>query len=180
MSTNDIAVNKVGIGGVTGSGLVGRVTFIFRGAGLFGASLLRGVGCNGPTTDSRTIRHTVSLSRDQRVVSQLPGKLGAGVKMSKAFLSKKRRRHVILTQTVLGSTPVIILSRTATFTSPRGRRLVRGTLRRLEGKGAILVVTRRLADMRSTSGVLIVTRNGVTRRNARDRLVTQGNVCGDV
>lgn len=90
-------------------------------------------------------------------------------------LSKNRHREVSVTETFLGSTPVVLLSRTATDLSIRGRATVRATLSHLVGSGAILVVTRHVHAMSNTSGVIILGSNSMTRRNSPTALVGRGN-----
>lgn len=81
-----------------------------------------------------------------------------------------------VTHTFLGGTPVVLLSRTATSLSMRGRALVRATLSELVGDGAILIVTREVEAIRGTSGVVMLSGNAITRTNGPGRLVGGGKL----
>lgn len=167
---NGMVVNKASVHSVSGGRLVGAISFIFRGDHLVGTSVLRGMGLNGPGTSGRSMVGTLGTTRYASVVRGFPSKISAMVNSGKICLSNNRTRHVTVTETVLGSSPVIVLSRTATFTSPSGRIGIRTTVHRLSGNGAMVVVTRELSAITGTSGVFILSSNGLTRRNGFSRL----------
>lgn len=177
MSSNDVAVNNMSIHSVTRSSLVHRIDFIFRSVFLFGRDVLSGVHVNGPSTDRRRIVTTTGTTRYRRFVSGLPNKCRAIINSGNVRLSNNRHRQVTVTQTVVGGSPVVILSRTATFDSPRGRCLVRGTFRGLVRNGAIVVVTRHLSAVHGTSGVVIVRGKRLVRRKGRSRLISTNKHC---
>lgn len=102
------------------------------------------------------------------------------MKNTKKRLSNNRERHVSVTETVLGSTPVIVLSRTATCASPRGRTVLRGSVTGLMTKGALVMVTRELSAIGSDSRVFIMGSKGMATRNARRRLLISYPLCGRV
>lgn len=167
----DVSVNKRGLYSVDLRTLGDHVSCITRSRCLFGASLLRGVHLKHLSTASRRMVRTTGGTRYVRFLRGLPRNVRSVTNSTKGVLSKKRHRQVSLTQTVLGSTPVMILSRTATCTSPRGRRGVRTTVTRLIGKGALMIVTRGLPTVVGTSRVYIVSRKGVITAKGRRRLV---------
>lgn len=173
-------MNNISIHSVSPRRLVSRITFIFRAGRLFQRALTSGIHTSGPATASSRIHTTLSTTRYSSVITGLPRNVGAVLNTNKTCLSNNRIRHMTLTHTVLGSTPVIILSRTATFTSPRGRTLVRHTFDGLTTNHAIVVVTRQLSAIIKTSGVIILGRNDIRRANARTRLLSRGNLCTGV
>lgn len=159
------------------SRLVSRVDVMFRHICLFRSAVCGGVDVKGPSTARRRICRTTEGTHYCSFVVTLPRKFGAIINRNNTALSKNRGRHVSVTHYVLGSTPVIVLSRTATDISASGRDCVRRTVSRLIGKGALLMVTRHLGAVRATSRVLIVSGNRVTRRKGRRRLLGRPNVC---
>lgn len=173
---NRILINKIGIGGVRGRRLGGAISCIFRGDGLVGTDVHSGILLKGPGTDVRRIVSTLRGTRYLSVVSGFSGNVRAIVKDGNMCLSNNRAREVTVTETVLGGSPVIVLSRTATFTSPSGRIGVRGTLSRLSGSGAIVVVTRELSAIGGTSYVFMLRGNGLIRRKDTGRLGSGGNL----
>lgn len=175
-SDNRILMNKIGIGGVRGRSLAGAISCIFRSDGLVANDVFSGVHLTEPSTGLSRIVSTVRGTRYVSVVRGFSDKISAIVNSGNMCLSKKRAREMTVTETVLGGTPVIVLSRTATFTSPSGRIGVRGTLGRLSGGGAIVVVTRQLSAIGGTSYVFILRGNGLVRRNGARRLYDRGNI----
>lgn len=148
---------------------------IFRSILLFGTSIVSGVGVKGGSTARRRIGTMTHLTHYSRFVTQLPGNCSALVNRGKRSLSKNRHRHVSVTHTLLGSTPIVLLSRTATDLSMRGRALVRTNVSRLVGGGAIIVVTRHVHAITGTRRVIILGSKAITRRKTPSRLLTQGN-----
>lgn len=135
---------------------------------------------NSSGTAESTIVTTTHTTRYRRFVRGLPGKCRAHVKSGNIFLSNNRTRQIYITQTVLGGTPVLMLSRTATFTSPRGRCGVRRTLGSLVGSGAIVVVTRHLSSVMSSSQVVMLGSKETMRYKQRRRLSSRRKMCGGV
>lgn len=177
MGSNDVVVENVSVQGIPLTRLVRRVDVMFRQICLFRSAVCGGVDVNGPSTARRRICTTTGGTHYCSFVVTLPSKFRAMINRNNTALSNNRGRHVSVTHYVLGSTPVVVLSRTATDMSASGRDCVRRTVSRLMGNGAVLMVTRHLGAVRGTSRVLIVSGNRVTRRNARRRLLGRPNVC---
>lgn len=150
---------------------------MFRGICLFRSAIRGGVQFNEPSTDRSRVVTITGGTYYRSFVVTLPSNCRAAVNRKNSDLSNKRGRQVSVTETVLGSTPVIVLSRTATDISPRGRRRLRGTVQRLAGNGAVLVVTRHLSAIHATSRVVILRGNEVIRHKGRRRLVHRSNLC---
>lgn len=153
---------------------------MFRSIALFGASITRGVHLNGGNTASRRILITTGLTGYSRFIRGLTGNCSARVNRGNYGLSNNRHREVSVTHTFLGGTPVVLLSRTATSLSIRGRALVRATLSGLVRGGAMVIVTREVEAIRGTSGVMILSSKGVTRYSAPSGLVRGSDVFGRV
>lgn len=82
-----------------------------------------------------------------------------------------------MTHTICGGPRFLFFSRTAGTLSTGGRGRVVRRLRRFCGKGAIIMITRELDAIGSTSGVIMLSGKYVIRRNARQRLARQGKLC---
>lgn len=172
-----VLFNKMPMQRVRPRGLVDHVSVIFRSICLFRSDVHGGVQFNGDSTASRRVMTTTGGTYYRSFVVRLPRNCSAVIKRKNYALSNNRGRQLSVTHTVLGSTRVILLSRTATSLSPRGRMRVRGTVSALVGKQAIVIVTRHLGAVVKTSRVIILSSKGIRRRNARSRLVYQSNLC---
>lgn len=111
------------------------------------------------------------------VVRGLPLNVRAVVGSSLKGLSNNRGREVTLMERLLGSTGVVVFSRTATSMSPVAREVVRRAVMRLSVRSAMVIVARGLSVTGSTSGVCILGSNSVRRSNARAALLGRGNRC---
>lgn len=176
IASNRILVNNRGVGSVTCRGLLGGVSVMFRGAFLAHSDMLRGVHVNDGTA-LRRIQTTTGRTRVSSFVVSLPSKCSAGINDFNSHFSNKRGREVTVTHTVLGGTPVLVLSRTADTTSPRGRMRVSVTVSGLYGKGAILVMTRHLNTVGVYSGITIIRGRAVATFKARRRILRRGRCC---
>lgn len=180
MSDNDVGVNKISVDRLSLGGCGHGVTCISRSGCLFSGAVHRGVEVKSLGTASGRMRRTTGSYNYRRFVVTLPSNCSAVINDTNKRLSKNREREVSVTETVLGGTPVVVLSRTATCASPRGRTLVRRSITGLVGKGALVIVTRELSAVISTSRVFIVRGKAITRAKARGRLLTGNRVCSGV
>lgn len=172
-----ILFSNIPVGSVRPRDLVDHVSVIFRSICLFRSAVHSGVHFKGPNTASRRVVTTTRGTYYRSFVVHLPRKCSAVINRNNYALSNNRGRHVSVTHTVLGSTPVVLLSRTATSLSPRGRIRIRGTVSALVGKHAIVIVTRGLGAVVGTSQVIILRSKQMGRRNARSRLVQRRKLC---
>lgn len=152
-----------------------EVTVIDRRAFVFGAAMHGGVTCKLDRIESRRICRTTHLTGTLRFVRSLPRGLRAILNSHKIELSNKRHRQVTVTETLLEGPRVLVLSRTADTLSSMSRQLVRRSLRGLSLNEAIVAVTRHLSAVERTSGIMMVRRKGVIRRNACERLLSLRN-----
>lgn len=143
----------------------GGATFIFRKCGLFtGGATLRGMVLNlaakqkvpGTSTRGatrRTLRHINVLSQTSCCPSRL---------------SKNRRRHIKVTQTVTIGPSIVLFSRPASTLSPRLIKRILGIVQSLTGSNAaVVIIARRVGFTRSmTARIVFVTSNIVIRRKA--------------
>ncbi len=175
--SNSLAVSNISVHSVGLGSLHSRVNIIRRSICLFSNDIHRGVRCKGPKTDSRRVVGTTGVTNTSRFVDALPSNCSACINRHNIGLSNKRGRHVDVTHIFLGGPPVLLLSRTADTLSGRDRHLIRGSLRHLSGNHAALAVTRHLAAVGGTGGVVIFKGGNVVRANARSRLLTGGKAC---
>lgn len=88
-------------------------------------------------------------------------------------LSNNRRRHIYVTQTLIGRPPIVFTSRPANGLSRRGRRQILSLLASLRHrKHAVIVIARGPTLKRFTSHVLQLRRNGCLNRRTGRRTLT--------
>lgn len=178
VSRNRVLVSNRSLHRCALTSLHGRITLISRGIRLFGSAITGGVTCTqARRCDHRRVRRTTHVTCTVSFVGGVSGNLSAIVNRGNILLSNNRHRHVTVTQTLLHSDPVLVLSRTASTLSARSRHTVRTTLSRLRGGHASLIVTRHLSAVRGTSRVIIIRSNIVIRHNARGSLLRRHNIC---
>lgn len=175
--SNQILISNFRIEDTSLDSLQRRVSIILRSSFVFGDSIIRGVALNGPSIDTRTIITTTRGTTTRNFVDSLPHNCRAGINRQNATLSKKRQRHVTLTQFFLSRTPVLVLSRTADTLSDRARRAILAGLRHATRSHAILVVARHFRPLGQTSLVLILSGKILMRRNGRAALVRRRKLC---
>lgn len=114
-----------------------------------------GVGLAGDATASSRILRTTGVDYTCSFVGRLPDNLSAILVRGNEKLSRKRVRHLTITETILSNTPIVLLSRTASTLSTRARG---GLLLNLESLGneAYIVVSRGATTFRITSDIVRV------------------------
>lgn len=177
IATNSVLVSNISVHSCARRDLHTRVDIMSRSAILFGSAVRNGVTVNGTKTSRRRVIRTTQVTGTSYFVARTPRNCQAGVNSHNIGLSNNRQRHLSVTHTILGGPSVLVLSRTASTLSARDRGLIRSTLGGLLRNHASMIVTRHLDAVRGTSGVVIISRKHVTRRNARTRLVTHKKVC---
>lgn len=162
------------------------VSCIPRRGFLFSSALRRGVTFNlrsevtsGPTVLSTMGRTTGSTYVRSGVVN-FPSRCGAVIKRHKIALSKNRGRQDSVTETLLGSSTVLVLSSSLSTISASARRRVLRGLVRAERNGAAVIVTREVSALRGTSRITILSSKGLARCNAPRRLLRLNNFCTSV
>lgn len=163
-----------------------RFKLIFRSFGLFPrCAIVRGVVLTpGLTTGRRVGRanrcvNTGDCGRTRRVVGDGTGSLLREMKLSRGDrscpygLDNNRRRHITVTETLTLGPSILYFSRPASTLSPRLANRILGIVHDLGASSdAVVIMARRVRFTESiTSGVVFVTSNIVTRRNAPRRMV---------
>ncbi len=113
----------------------------------------RGVTVTFPGTGRRMVRGTTTTTRVLSCVRDLPRNFSAILSRENTNLSRNRLREVTVTETLIDSTPVLLLSRTAsTLSGPARTGILHGvgTLR----SGAMVLIARHASGLGLYSGVV--------------------------
>lgn len=141
----------------------GLFSCIPRNGVLLSNAVESGLAFVGRGTARDRVSRTIHVSYTSRFVGRLPRNLRAIVNRGKVKLSRKRIRELTVTHSVLSSSPVLLLSRTASTLSRGARGGFLAGLGRL-GSIAYVVIDRGETTLRVYGGCIHVRGSGVVDR----------------
>lgn len=177
----DVDAGCVRVGGVnvrdmTTETLMAQVAFVFQETFLLADSIANNIRLGMPEATMDEVVAAARAAQAHSFIQNLPEGYATPVGERGGLLSGGQRQRITIARAILQNRPILVLDEPTAFADPENEAALMKALSALMRSKTVIMVTHRLASIRTADQILVFERGQLVESGQHDQLVTQDGV----